>query len=326
MRRLIAGLVVTLVVVAVIFFISQLQVTTISTAGTLSARELQEASVDADVRILFVGNSLTYTNRVDELVRQLCQAAKPQWKHVYAKSLATPSARFAQHAQALDDEPTDQALRQLLISGPEKARRWDYVVLQEQSQTLGFPIQNIEKQRSLIAAERLHQAITASGAKTVLMMTWGFASGDKENPELYPDFKTMSAAIESGYRNLASSLSKSGKAPLLAPAGVAFRLLSDHALRRGQDPLKGRFGQLYQDDRHQSLAGAYLAAATIAATITGEPISGVSWAPEGLEPELARELRQTADEAIASIKPQSRPEKVNPPPPAPTRPTTQASP
>lgn len=326
MRRLIAALVVILGGVVVFFFVSQLQVTSTSTAGPLTPQQLQEASVEADARILFVGNSLTYTNRVDELVRQLVKAAKPQWSHVYVKSLATPSARFDAHVRALEDVEADQAIRQLLISGPAKARRWDYVVLQEQSQTLGFPIQNVEKQRSLLAAEQLHEAIVATGAKTVLMMTWGFAAGDKDNPELYPDFPTMSAAMESGYTNLAGSLRKSGHAPLMAPAGIAFRLIYEQALRRGQDPLKSRFGELYQDDRHHSLAGAYLVAATIAATITGEPISSVSWAPEGLAPALALELRLVADEAIASTATQAKPESAKPPLPAPTRPTTKAEP
>jgi hypothetical protein len=110
------------------------------------------------------------------------------------------------------------------------------------------------------------------GARPMLFMSWAY----KDKPE-------MTAQLAEQY-----TLAGNANDALVVPAGLAFA----RAIAKRPNI------ELYQSDkRHPSLAGTYLAAATVFTAITGtSPV--VSTYTAGLDPELARFLRETAAETV----------------------------
>ena len=102
----------------------------------------------------------------------------------------------------------------MLSGGP-----WDYVVLQDQSQTAagatshGLWTQGEAKARSERAL--LNFYAPRIDAAAVLYATWGHHSGDANNSDVYPDFPTMTKRTASGYAEYAALLQKHsvGRAP-----------------------------------------------------------------------------------------------------------------
>lgn len=90
-------------------------------------------SEEAALRVLFIGNSLTHTYDVDRMTEALLEAAPDGPGEVLTYRVAPPGARLTDHAAALEREGAP--LRYVLRDGPPAVRRWDVVVIQEQSQT-----------------------------------------------------------------------------------------------------------------------------------------------------------------------------------------------
>lgn len=159
-----------------------------------------------------------------------------------------------------------------------KAKDWDVVVLQEQSQTPAYP----NTRPGFVKGARLLQAIIAEGgARTVLFQTWGRRDGDKHNLHAAPDYTTMQNLLSDGYGEAAKALAVS-----TAPAGEAWRRV------HGQD--KALFARLYRGDgSHPSAAGGYLAACVLYRTILKEspPETDI---PKGLGAQEAALLRKAA--------------------------------
>jgi hypothetical protein len=259
----------------------------------------ERLAASADIRILMVGNSLTYYNDLDQLVEKLAEATVPSEGDVFVARIAPGGYKIAQHRTDLLDEHRDPPLRQVLLSGPDAVRDWDFVILQAQSQIPGFDPMNPETRELFSAAATIHDIAAKGGATTVLLMTWGFWGGDTQNVLLYPDFVTMSRRLEAGYVRLARALTSStAERCLVAPAGVAFRAVFEQEIAMGIDPKskESLFRALYADDRHPTLAGSYLAAAVVVATIMAAPVEPATWVPHGLDRDVAAYLRRIADE------------------------------
>jgi hypothetical protein len=221
-------------------------------------------SAEDGVRVLFVGNSLTYYNDMPALVHDLAaadEAAPP----LFAVAYAAPN-------WGLEPAARDDGLDRLLREVP-----WDVVVLQERS---GLP--------SLAADERaermdrfvydLHARIDAAGAETVLFMTWGYEDGDGNLT-----FPAMQARIAEAYSDLAQNL-----ATRVAPVGAAW----EEALRR--DPAM----PLWRDDgRHPSGHGSYLAACVFYALLTERPVEGNPFTAR-LPADDARFLQRVAADVV----------------------------
>lgn len=266
-----------------------------------ASMDLEQLAISADIRVLMIGNSLTYYNDLDQLVEQLAESTDSGGRDVFVARIAPSGYKIVQHRSDLLDEHRDPPLRQVLVSGPEGLRHWDFVVLQAQSQTPGFSPLNLEMRELFSAAAEIHDIATKGGATTVLLMTWGFWNGDAHNVLLYPDFLTMSRRLETGYFRLGRELtSRNGERCLVAPAGVAFRAVFEDEIELGINP-KSReslFRGLYTDDRHPTLAGSYLAAAVVVAKIMAVPVEPATWVPHGLDREVAERLRRIADEVV----------------------------
>lgn len=202
--------------------------------------------------ILFIGNSLTFTNDLPAMLARFA-AEGGQGGLEVGRALAG-GWTLARH---WDEGPARALLAQ---------RPWTWVVLQEHSR------RPLEDPAGFAAdARRWIAAVRASGARPVLYQTWAVLGALDAQPRL-------SAA----YRALAD-----GDA-LLVPAGDAFL-----AYRREHGD-----GSLFSDNRHPVERGTYLAAASFYATLFAADPAALSWAPPGLDPALAADLRRRARPAL----------------------------
>jgi hypothetical protein len=234
--------------------------------------------------ILFIGNSYTFVNDLDAVTESAFEAAGTD---VDTTRLATAGYRFADHV--VQTQVPGSAWEEALITG---STDWSYVILQEQSQIPGFPHDNPEWALSLSSAKTLDGLVRDNHADTLLLVTWGRRDGDPGNPEMYPDYPTMQAALVEGYRAYAAELSTDERPVFVAPVGLAWQRIYDASA----DPLAhdSLFWRLYADDgSHPSPAGTYLAACVLYATLTGD-------SPEGLPSDLpdAPALQEAAARAV----------------------------
>jgi len=114
------------------------------------------------LRVLFVGNSLTYVNDLPRMVEAMA-AARPHSRPLITGMVAFPAETLKGNWRRGD------ALRAIRDNG-----YWDYVVLQEQSHG---PMDNPELMSRY--AKTFDAEIRKGGAKTMLYMTWG----DENAPE-----------------------------------------------------------------------------------------------------------------------------------------------
>ena len=106
-----------------------------------------------DLRVLFVGNSLTYANEMPAIVAALADASGAE--RLAFESLAFPNV-------SLEDQWQRGDARRAIA-----ARRWDFVVLQQGPSALD------ESRRLLLDyVRRFAGEIRASGAKPALYMVW----------------------------------------------------------------------------------------------------------------------------------------------------------
>lgn len=261
---------------------------------------LQRATRSADVRLLFIGNSFIHYNDMDQMVAQMAQEVMPEWETVLSVRVAPGGYRLIQHLTDALDELNNPMLRQLLLTGPEEARQWDLVVLQEQSQLPGLGNDNPEIQGFMQGVAGLHALADNAGAATMLYLTWGYPEGDHRTPEntnIYPDYTTMQNRLTFGTLSTAEAASINGSTVYVAPVGLAFQAIYDSL----ENPLEvnSRFRQLYDTDNiHPSLAGSYLAASVITAAYTGKRVARVSYLPNHLNESYATYLRQIADQVV----------------------------
>ena len=109
-------------------------------------------SLDAPMKVLFIGNSFTARNDVPGLVAQLAESRGRQLQH---RLISAGGASLRMHWNKGDAQ---KAIQQT---------RYDYVVLQEQST---LPIKNPLRMHENIRL--FDQEIKAAGAKTALYLTW----------------------------------------------------------------------------------------------------------------------------------------------------------
>lgn len=216
------------------------------------------------VRVLFIGNSHTATNGLPDVVRDLAGSVD---RDVEVGMIAPGGAWLRDHAASA--ETTD-----LISEG------WDFVVLQEQS--MAPAVANVARTESYPAALQLSTLAVGNGADIVLYMTWGHLGG---SPGIgFASFESMQSAIAETYLNFGDALGAE-----VAPVGAAWWW----SLAERPDIM------LYQDDGvHPSVAGTYLAAATITGTILD--IDPLTLGDDGgIEGDTAEALRGFASRAVA---------------------------
>jgi hypothetical protein len=139
------------------------------------------------IRVLFIGNSLTYGNDVPAIVRAL--AAEHGGARIRTTTVAFPN-------MSLDDHWRDGTARRALQAG-----RWDVVVLQQGPSSLP------ESRALLIAAcGRFAPLIRAAGARAILFEVWPSTAR-----------RSDAAAVQRSYRDAARAIGGT-----VAPAGSAW--------------------------------------------------------------------------------------------------------
>jgi hypothetical protein len=156
--------------------------------AAVSANDTKARQAKGELRVLFIGNSLTYSNDLPAIVEALAAASK-QKRFIY-KSIAFPD--FGLQEQWERGEARKAIARE----------KWDVVVLQQGPSAL-------EESRQILLeyTRRFDQEIRASGARTALYMVWPSEAR----------FKDFERVIES-YRLAADEVKG-----MLFPVGRAWR-------------------------------------------------------------------------------------------------------
>ena len=217
-------------------------------------------------RVLFLGNSYTSVNDLPDTLARLA------WSGGRRMETATQ----APGGWTLLDQ----------VSSPETARlltgaRWDFVVVQEQSEIPS--VEAFRQSEMYPAVRRLVTMIRSAGSAPLLFVTWAHKAGWPQNG--MPDYVSMQASIDDGYRAIAAEQ----HVPMV-PVGPAW-------LRVVVAP--GSAPGLWQDDgSHPTGTGTYLAACVFYAAIFGESPAGLGWHPWISDGDASRVQRAAAATAL----------------------------
>ena len=242
---------------------------------------LAAAQPTARVRILFIGNSYTTYDGYN-VPHKLNRMARAAGKKVLIRQRTKNGWSLQLH------------LENRRARAKVSRRKWDYVVLQEQSWTA---VANAEG-GMYPAARSFDSLARKSGSRTVFYLLIPkafrpdaiFALNGQDTVFYYRLFKDYGHAKDSLVQNHANIARELGAA--LAPVGPAFA-----------QALAERPGlNLYKKDRvHHSKAGAYLAACVFYATLLGASPEGNRYHPE-VSPELAAFFQRVAARTVLGDK------------------------
>src|SRR4029077_6775146 len=200
----------------------------------------------ACTRVFFLGNSYTAVNDLPDTFAALAWSGG----HRVGTAIQAPGG------WTLLDQSTSQQTASVLA-----ASKWDYVVLQEQSE-----IPAIESQRQAVmypAARDLVAMSRSAGASPMFFLTWAHRDGWPQNG--MPAYASMQAAIDAGYLFIASE-----QHAAVAPVGVAWSQVA------GEDSS----ADLWQGDgSHPTTKGTYLAACVFYAAIFKQSPVGLGYHP-----------------------------------------------
>lgn len=220
-------------------------------------------------KILFIGNS--YTSQCSRMITDLFTNESPDWK----LSFHTKGGKDLAYHLA------DPATKPKILS-----QKWDFVVLQEQSQKSGLG--GKYSQGFHDAVNSFSTIIRTNGSTPCLYLTWGRKDGDKMNPKIYPDYPSMQEKISAAY----FKAGKKNRARIL-PVGLAFSKIKqeDQAL----------FESLYKKDgSHPSEIGAYVVSSVFWGGLTGKDPTTIKWRGR-IEKPKAVLIRQAAREALEKL-------------------------
>jgi len=223
--------------------------------------------------VLFIGNSYTFVNDLPSLFMYLSAYAG---KNVHAESEAPGGYSLENHLGRI--QSIDAIKRGI----------WDYVVLQEQSQT---PVIEYLRYNSMYPSARKLDSIIKQynpNAVTVFYMTWGRKNGgqqciDTSCSPVFTSYFHMQDSLKSSYTMIANSLGA-----LTAPAGEAWR--TARLIRPGVN--------LWDvDESHPTLEGSYLTACVFYAKIFNQSPVGLFY-NGGLADSLALFYQQCAWQTV----------------------------
>ena len=223
------------------------------------------------LRVLFIGNSLTYVNDLPGLLAQLAKSRDSKMEY----------EMYAPGGYTLAGHSADPQLLAKINKGA-----WDIVVLQEQSQLPAYPW--AETQVFPYAQKLSQLARTASpGVKIAFYMTMAKRNGDTQNLRDFPSMGTydgMQQKLNTAYSRMAAE-----NRGILVPVGPVWQKVRSH------EPSL----ELYADDTHPNLTGSYLAACVFYAVLFGDTPAGLTHPPQLSDDTAAMLQREAADGAAA---------------------------
>ena len=224
-----------------------------------------------EIRVLFIGNSLTYVNDLPGLTASLAKSRNSKMEYeMYAPGGYT----LSQHAG-------DPRLLEKINKGG-----WDFVVLQEQSQMPAYPWARTEV---FPYAQKLSRLIRDANprAQIAFYMTMAGKTGDQRNIGNFPDMATyegMQLKLNDSYIQMARE-----NQGLIVPVGPAWENV------RSQNPSLN----LYADDVHPNLTGTYLAACVFYSVLFKDSPAGLPH-PQQIDYDTAKDLQKAAGDTIAA--------------------------
>ncbi|XZF16398.1 DUF4886 domain-containing protein [Chitinophagaceae bacterium MMS25-I14] len=203
-------------------------------------------------RVLFIGNSFTYTNNMPLMLQQMAAAMGDTL--IYDQN--TPGGYTFQ------DHSSDAVTISKIFS-----QQWDIVVLQEQSQRPAFPPAQVATD-TYPYAHKLDSMVRKNDSctQTMFLVTWGYRNGDASNCAFYPPICTyagMQASLRASYLQMSAD-----NAGITTPVGMAWKTVRDSFPSL----------DLYSpDDMHPGLAGSYQEACVLYASIFQRNPAGVNY-------------------------------------------------
>lgn len=185
------------------------------------------------MKILFIGNS--YTSAISNPLSTILKTIDSNTVVEYLTNGGTTLEKHLSSQNTLNTITSNN---------------WDFVILQDQSQTPGLPDGYSDSFHHSV--KELSQLIKANNAIPVLFMTWGYQHGDSLNPHYYPDYPTMQQMLSKAYSDAATQ-----NKVWLAPIGEIWSEV------RQMD--SSMIDKLYRaDGSHPSAEGAFLTACAFA--------------------------------------------------------------
>jgi len=218
----------------------------------------------ATFHILFVGNSYIYINDLPNTFAALANSGNHK---VETSAVANGGWTLADHLNSI--ETLDSI----------NSKKWDYVVLQEQSE-----IPSVEPLRTMVmypAARSLVEKIREAGATPLFFLTWAHRDGWAQRG--MADYKSMQLEINRGYLEISRELNEG-----VVPVGYAWMKAREN---------HPEMDLWRSDGSHPNERGTYLAACVFYAAIFGESPEGLSYR-SGLLKEEGEQIQQIAADAV----------------------------
>ena len=220
-------------------------------------------------KILFVGNSHTYTNDLPGVFYQMAEAGGHK-VDVYDLTEGSYSLKMYSNPEDGLGSVLTEAL---------KGENWDFVILQENTNAA---IALNAKRDMYPYARELDGMIQKAGGQTVFLMTWA----PKDGAGAF-SHEMVQTQLSLGYRTIAEELDA-----LLIPGGEVFE-----TARKQVESLE-LWGE---DGQHPSEDGTYLAACSAYALLFQESPAGNSFVGD-LSETVAGNLQEIADAVILGTK------------------------
>lgn len=228
-----------------------------------------QPAVGKKPRILFVGNSYTFYNNLPGTFINIVQTMGHK-SEVF--ELAQDYYSLEKYA---DTENEVGALLDKTVTG----KQWDFVVLQENS---SVAMSDSVEETMYPYARILDEKVKSAGGQTAFLMTWAPKNGSRDGFKKQ-SMEQLQSVMAENYIEISDELDG-----LLIPAGIGFmRCMEQYPDIELWAP----------DGYHPSVAGTYLAACTIYATVYQESPEKCGYFGE-LEQEEARKLQKIAADLV----------------------------
>jgi len=237
-----------------------------SSEGVTSVMEARPAQADYALRILFIGNSYTFTHNMPQQMVEMARSDSANRTHYMVQSITKGGASL-EEIWALPE------VQQLL------SEKWDYVVLQQQSFWAMHPEGVI---KTIKIAREYDTRIKQAGARTLLFTTWARKPDSHWYSNQETAFLRNADYMQKKFDEQTSQLA--GKIGAVAIPVGGYWAYVNNALPDID---------LYSADAtHPGVAGSYLSAAVFYRYFSGRTLETVSYVPPGISAETAKRLRE----------------------------------